>query len=207
MEPLIQSLIDNGYLKTKRIIKAFQEIKRKDFVPKGKINQAQGNYPVSIGQGQTISQPLTVAFMLEQLSPKKGDKILDVGSGSGWVSALLAYIVGKDGKVYALERIPQIKEFGKKNVSKYNFVKSGRVEFYLGDGYKGLKSKAPFDKIHVAAAASEIPSLLIKQLKTPGKIILPIKPEQALLLIEKTKKGMKKKKFSGFRFVPLIKTT
>src|SRR6056297_3585913 len=116
MENLIKRLIDKGYLKTERIIKAFQDIERKDFIPDESKNRAGKNIPIFIGEGQTISQPLTVAFMLELLSPKKGDKVLDIGSGSGWVTALLAHIVGKEGKVFALERIPKLKEFGRKNV-------------------------------------------------------------------------------------------
>ena len=83
------------------------------------------NEPLPIGHGQTISQPLTVAFMLELLQPEEGNKILDIGSGSGWQSALLAEIVGEKGKVYAMEVVPELKEYGEKNVSKYNFVKRG----------------------------------------------------------------------------------
>ncbi|MCD6283661.1 protein-L-isoaspartate O-methyltransferase, partial [bacterium] len=95
METLIQQLISEGYLKTPEIIKAFREIDRKDFVPSYLKKEAYINAPLPIGFGQTISQPLTVAFMLELLQPKRGDKILDIGSGSGWTTALLAYIVGQ----------------------------------------------------------------------------------------------------------------
>lgn len=188
MKELIQKLIDKGYLKSDRIINAFQEIRRKDFIPEKYKDQASKNFPISIGEGQTISQPLTVAFMLEILSPQKGDKVLDIGSGSGWVTALLAHIVGKKGKVFALERINKLKDFGKDNISKYNFVKLGRVKFYLSDGYKGLKEKAPFDRIHIAAAAWKVPENLIKQLKKGGKMIIPIRDNNDLVLITKTKK-------------------
>ena len=205
MKELIQKLIDKGYLKSDRIINAFQEIQRKDFVPEKYKDQASKNFPISIGEGQTISQPLTVAFMLELLSPQKGDKVLDIGSGSGWVTALLAHIVGKKGKVFALERIKKLKEFGRENVSKYNFVKSDRVKFYLQSGYKGLEEKAPFDRIHIAAAAYKVPENLIKQLKIGGKMIIPIRKNNDLILITKTKKGIDRKSFHGFTFVPLVK--
>jgi protein-L-isoaspartate(D-aspartate) O-methyltransferase len=97
MEELINNLIFSGYLKTPRIIEAFRKIDRADFVPPDLLAEAYGNYPLPIGYGQTISQPLTVAFMFELLQPERGDKILDVGSGSGWTTALLAYIVSQEG--------------------------------------------------------------------------------------------------------------
>ncbi len=100
---LIDSLIKEGWLKTERIIEAFGKIKRADFLPEDMRNLAELNEALSIGQGQTISQPLVVAFMIEKLGPQPGDKILDIGSGSGWTSALLAEIVGEKGKVFALD--------------------------------------------------------------------------------------------------------
>ena len=109
---LIDSLIKEGWLKTPRIIKAFREVKRVDFLPKEIKDLAELNEALSIGYGQTISQPLVVAFMLELLQPQPGDKILDVGSGSGWTTALLAQIVGQKGKVIAIDIIPELVEFG-----------------------------------------------------------------------------------------------
>lgn len=206
MSVLIQQLIDQGQLKTKRIIQAFKKIKRRDFVLKELQGEAEENYALSIGHGGTISQPLTVVFMIELLDPQPGQKILDIGSGSGWVTALLAEIVGENGQVFALERIPELKKFGEKNTSKYNFVSSGRAIFITGDGYKGLPDKVPFDRIHVAAAVDNIPEELLKQLTIGGKLVIPEGVGlQDIVLIERIAENeYKRKSFSGFVFVPLI---
>ena len=204
MEELIQNLIDEGYLKSKPIIEAFRKIKREDFLPKDIKEDASLNVPLLISHGQTISQPLTVAFMLELLQPKKGDKVLDVGSGSGWQTALLAELVGEKGKIYAIERIPDLMRFGEKNVSKYGFK---NVEFICGDGTKGYKKGSPYDKIIVAAAAEiGIPDILLQQLKVGGRLVIPVgKYEQAMVMVDKVgKNDYQEKRFPGFQFVPLV---
>src|SRR3990172_3252875 len=157
MNSLIRDLIYQGYLKTDRIVEAFSKIKRVDFVPRDMESAAGANIPLPIGQGQTISQPLTVAFMLELLAPLPGEKILDVGSGSGWTTALLAHIVGKKGKVVGVERIKGLRDFGTNNVSKYNFIEKGRARIIRADGTKGYVNEAPYNRILVSAAADEIP--------------------------------------------------
>jgi len=204
---LTNQLIKQKYLKSPLIINAFRKIKRADFVPneiireKGEDFVAEYNAPLSIGHGQTISQPLTVAFMLELLQPKKGDKILDIGSGSGWQTAMLCQIVGSEGFVYAIERIPELKEFGQKNVEKYNFK---NIEFICGDGSKGLLDKVPFDKIIVAASvAEEIPQAWKDQLKIKGRLVTPVKGS-IWLIIKKDKDKFEEKEYPGFVFVPLI---
>jgi protein-L-isoaspartate(D-aspartate) O-methyltransferase len=206
MSNLIKQLIKDGYLKTPEIINAFYKIKREDFVLPQFKEEAEANYPLPIGYNQTISQPLTVAFMLELLQPKKGDKVLDIGSGSGWTTALLAEIVGENGKVFGIEIIPELKEFGEENTKKYNFVESKRAIFICGDGSKGLKDEAPFDKIHVGAAAAEIPKALLEQLKIDGRMVIPVGVEvQDMVLIEKiSEKEYKEERYPGFLFVPLI---
>src|SRR3972149_2720436 len=125
MKYLIKELMEEGILKTPSIIDAFEKVDRKDFVPEELKDRAYLNTPLPIGYGQTISQPLTVAFMLELLQPEKGNKILEIGSGSGWQTALLAYIVSGERKVFAAELIPELMAFGRQNVATYGFIKKG----------------------------------------------------------------------------------
>ncbi len=205
MENLINSLIKDGYLKTPEIIEAFKNINRTDFVPEDCKDEACVNAPLSIGFDQTISQPLTVAFMMELLEPKPGEKILDVGAGSGWTVALLAQLVGENGKVIGIERIPELKEMAERNVSKYDFIKKGVVEIINADGSKGYKKEAPFDKIMAGAAAQgDVPLVWRKQLKIGGRIVAPV--ENSVIAIDKTGKNKYNvKEYLGFSFVPLIK--
>jgi len=200
-QELVNSLIKTGYLKTPEIIQAFLDIDRKDFVLKEDRNDAYQNHPLPIGYGQTISQPATVAFLLELLQPKPGQKILDIGSGSGWQTALLANIVGEKGEIFAIERIPELAEFSKKNIKKYfnKGIKEEILELICGDGSEGLPNNKPFDRIIAAAEFQEIPDILRKQLKEDGRMVLPVK--QSVCLI--TKKEVQE--FPGFIFVPLIK--
>lgn len=203
---LVDLLIQDDWLKTKTIIEAFQKIKREDFLPEEMKNLAELNEALPIGSGQTISQPLVVAFMLELLQPKAGDKILDIGSGSGWTTALLAQIVGQKGKVIAVELVPELKEFGEKNVAKYNFIEKGIAGFICADGSKGCKEQAPFDKILCSAAIysqKEIPLAWKEQLKIGGRIVTPIE-SSIWLFIKKTETQFEEKEYPGFAFVPLV---
>jgi len=206
--PLIDDLIKHNYLKTPKVINAFRKIKRDDFVLPSDKAMAEMNAPLPIGFGQTISQPLTVAFMLELLRPRAGDKILDVGSGSGWTTAMLAEIVGAQGRVYAVEAVPELKKFGEKNIAKYNFIKKGVARCFCADGREGLRDYAPFDKVLVSAAAADVPEKLLEQLKIGGVLAIPIgEPFQTqdITLIEKQGESkFKEKRFPGFVFVPLV---
>jgi len=172
-------------------------------LPEDIKNLADVNEALPIGQGQTISQPLVVAFMIEQLEPRPGEKILDIGSGSGWMTALLAYIVGTEGKIISIELIPELKEFGEQNVAKYNFIEKGIVKVICEDGSKGYIKEAPFDKILASASAEKTPQPWKEQLKIGGKIVAPIK--SSIWLLEKiSDKEFKKTEYPGFAFVPLI---
>jgi len=222
-EELIKELIRGGYLKSKNLIDAFRKIDRKDFVPRELWSEAYGNYPLPIGFGQTISQPLTVAFMLELLEPRSGEKILDVGAGSGWQTALLAYTVSKPqtdadmaqggvesgrrksaGRVVAIERIHELKEMAEKNVAKYSFIEKGIAKVILGDGSIGYSEWAPYDKIIAAAAAEKIPDTWGKQLKVGGRIVAPV--GSSIWALDKvSEKEFRTKEYFGFSFVPLIR--
>ena len=204
MQKLVQKLIGEGYLKTPKIIEAFLNVHRRDFLPPELKDDYEENIPLPINYGQTISQPLTVAFMLELLDPKEGDKVLDIGSGSAWTTALLAYIVGEQGKVCAIERIPQLKDFGENNLKKYNFK---NIELFCGDGSKGLSEFAPYDGIQVAAAAENgIPRPLRDQLKIGGRLVIPVGQglQEMVLVVKKEEDDFEDKRFPGFQFVPLI---
>lgn len=199
---LLSQLKREGYLKTPSISQAFERIDRKNFVREGERNFAYENSALPIGYGQTISQPLVVAFMLELLEPKRGEKILDVGCGSGWQTALLADIVGTKGKIMAIERIPELVEMAQKNLSKYKRL-MGRIEIALQDGSQGFEREAPFDKIIAAASAKQIPNKWKEQIKQGGIIVAPI--GESIIRLQKTgEKTFEKKGFYGFRFVPLI---
>jgi len=198
---LIDYLIQNNWLKTKSIVKAFRKIKRVDFLPTDKKEFAGLNTAIPIGHKATISQPLVVAFMLELLQPQKGEKILDIGSGSGWTTALLAEIVGEKGKIIGLEIIPELVTFGKNNILKYNFT---NIEIKLGNGREGDESNAPFDKILVSAEAEGLLPPWQKQLKEGGKIVASI--NNTICLFKKEGGGkIITEEYRGFAFVPLIK--
>lgn len=203
MNKLAFDLIKKGYLKTDIIIDAIAEIGRVEFVPSELEPEAEREVALPIGFGQTISQPMVVAFMLELLDPQRGQKILDVGSGSGWTTALLAYIVGAKGQVIGIERIKELKELGKKNVEKYGFISKGIARFFCGDGSKGLKEEAPFDRILVSATTDKVPQELEDQLKIGGKLVIPIN-NSIIFLKRKSDTEFEKEEFPGFYFVPLI---
>ena len=202
---MIKELIKKGVLKTALIINAFKKTDRADFVLSDFKKEAYRDYPLPIGHNVTISQPTTVAFMLELLEPKKGDKILDIGSGSGWTTELLSQIVGKKGKVFGVEIIPELVEFGRKNLSKYNkknvFYKN--AEIILSEkNILGFSEKAPFDKILVSAMAKKLPKELVNQLSISGILVIPIK--NSIWRIDKISENeIKEKEFYGFNFVPL----
>lgn len=197
---LIYYLKNEGALRTTAIIQAFTKIDRKDFVPKDLQGLTYEDTPLPIGEEQTISQPYTVAFMLELLSPHKGDKVLDVGSGSGYTTALLAEIVGTSGRVIGIEIIPKLVTFGKKNLSKYNFP---QAKIHQAIDVVGAPDESPFDKILVSASTNEIPKALIGQLKKGGHMIIPI-GEAIWKINKKEDDNLEIKKYEGFNFVPLI---
>jgi len=190
----------------RRIIEAVREIKRENFVPEYLKTQAYVDAPLPIGYGATISQPYTVGFMLNELNLKKGDKVLEIGTGSGWNAVLIAYLVGKKGKVYTIERIKELIEEIKK---KKRFAPYKNIEIFHMDGSRGLEEYAPYDKIIITAAAEKLDNEILYQLKNKGVLIAPVKKkgEDYQIMTKITRKGAKfiTEEKGYFTFVPLIK--
>lgn len=197
---LIEHLEENTQVfKRKEFADAFEHIDRVDFVIDDCKVEAYEDYPLPIAKEQSISQPTTVAFMLELLSPERGEKILDVGSGSGWTTAIIAHIIGEKGYVWGVELLPDLVSFGRKNISKYHFK---NAEILQAGNILGLPNEAPFDKILVSACADNIPQELMEQLKEGGIMVLPI--GDSICKVEKKSDGVEIKHYPGFAFVPLI---
>lgn len=172
------------------------------FLPESVKGEAIFDVPVPIGFGQTNSQPTTVRLMLEWLEPEPGDKVLDVGSGSGWTTALLAYLVGPQGKVFAVERMSELVVFGQENCSRVGVT---NVKFFKAAKTMGLPKYAPYDRILVSATADELPKGLIDQLKPKGKTVIPV--GSSVLEVTKLTNGqLAIHPHAGFTFVPLVTT-
>jgi len=184
---------------TKNILNAFRKVDRKNFIPEYLHDYAYDDAPLHIGEGQTISQPTTVAIMTQALSPRKGEKVLKVGAGSGYQAAILSECVGKEGRVFSVEFLKGLFLFARKNLKNYS-----NVTVLLGDGSKGCPEGAPFDKIIVTAAAPKIPEPLVYQLRIGGVMVIPVGDFiQTMIKMKKTRKGVVKSDLGEFRFVPL----
>ncbi len=196
---LINHLIHTSAMYSQNIIEAFTNIDRVNFVLNPHDTDVYADHPLPIGFGQTISQPSTVAMMLEMLQPKEGQKILDIGSGSGWTTALLAYIVGEKGSVTGLERVNYLVKYGNDNIKKYGFKNAKIIQATNKLGLKG----ETFDRILVSATAKEFPLKLTEQLNIGGRLVIPIK--NSIYEITKNEAGeLEGIEHYGFTFVPLI---
>lgn len=182
-----------------RIDQAFEAVDRKHFVLPQHIDIADEDRPLPIGHEQTISQPSTVRKMLEWLDAQPGDRVLDVGSGSGWTSALLAHIVGPTGKVFAVDIIPELLQMGEQNCEKLDIT---NVEFFQAGEQTGLPTYAPYNRILVSAAAREMHEELHGQLAPNGKLIIPI--QNTIFELTNTSNGWQQHTHPGFAFVPLV---
>jgi len=184
-----------------RVLSAMRKVRREKFIPDSLRDRAYGNYPLPIGENQTISQPYIVALMTQALSIKSNDKILEIGTGSGYQAAILAELALI---VYTIERLETLS-----NRARTNLYSQGYNNIYLivGDGTKGLEEYAPYDKIMVTAAAPHVPEPLLSQLANGGKLVIPVGNRfvQDLQLVEKAQNGrIYKSSLGGCRFVPLI---
>jgi protein-L-isoaspartate(D-aspartate) O-methyltransferase len=199
-EALIEHMIARGVLQTPKIIEAFRRVDRRMFIPEDFRDFIYSDRPLPIGNEQTISQPSTVAFMLELLEPKEGQKILDIGSGSGWTTSLLCTIVGKEGSVLGLERVDTLVALGQKHLAQFGFDSQCRIEkaeVRLG------RSGERFDRILVSASAGQFPQQLLAQLKRGGVLVIPVQNDIVKITKVDEEKYMKEV-YHGFRFVPLI---
>jgi len=194
-EELLELLKKKG--SSDSIINAFREVKREDFVPEHLIGYAYEDIALPVMEGSTLSQPSTVAFMLNLLDAKNNQKILEIGSGSGYALALLASI-NPNGKIYGMEILKELA------VSSKNYLGDRKnVEIIMRDGSKGLEEFAPYDRILISAACPEVPRHLLPQLKEDGILVAAV--NQSIFQIKKEKGETTEQEFPGFAFVPLKK--
>ncbi|MEJ2356379.1 MAG: protein-L-isoaspartate(D-aspartate) O-methyltransferase [candidate division WOR-3 bacterium] len=183
------------------VINAIIEVKRHLFVPEKLRNSAYEDHPLPIGQKQTISQPYIVALMTELLKTNKTDRVLEVGTGSGYQAAVLSLLADS---VFSIEIIPELAASAKKRLDSLGYK---NVVVKEGDGYKGWKENAPFDGIIVTCAPDEVPPLLLEQLSIGGRMVIPVGSYyQELLLITKDSSGTSGKSIIPVKFVPMIKS-
>lgn len=198
-EMLISKLTGEGHLRSENIIEAFRMVPREMFVPEGDTASAYGDYPLQIGCGQTISAPHMVAIMTELLKPRKTDRVLEIGAGSGYQAAILAGLVRN---VYTVELEPELAQNAAANIQKAGY---GNVSIFVGDGCQGYPAFAPYDKIIVTCAAPEVLQAWKDQVKEGGLIIAPVGGfyHQDLVLLKRTKDGFEEERHGGCVFVPL----
>jgi protein-L-isoaspartate(D-aspartate) O-methyltransferase len=203
---MVEHLKNMGYVKSKDVERAMLKVKREQFVWDKYKTEAYSDTPLPIPGGVTISAPHMHAIFMSALKLKAGDKVLEVGAGSGILLVYMKEVVGAKGKVYGIEIIEEVYEFAKSNLQKAGYGK--KVKLVLGDGSKGLPKYAPYDKIVSGASAPKIPKPWIEQLKPGGVIVTPVGPtygSQDLIYLEKTKKGkIVRKNLGGVIFVPLV---
>ncbi|OYT52222.1 MAG: protein-L-isoaspartate O-methyltransferase [Desulfurococcales archaeon ex4484_204] len=202
---LVRMLINEGVLRSSKVIRAMLKVPREEFVLPRYRDYAYSDMPLPIGYGQTISAPHMVALMTEELDPGEGDKVLEIGTGSGYQAAVLAEIVSDRGHVWSIERIPGLAEFARENLKRTSYI--GRVTVIVGDGTLGYSSYAPYDRIIVTAAAPDIPRALIDQLRVGGKLVIPVGDRylQRLVTVVKEPGGKVRRKVGiPCVFVPLI---
>ena len=202
LDNLIDFLKNSGFLNDDNVESAFRNIPRHEFVPISELDRAYYNEPLSIMKDQTISQPGVVTRMTEWLDVKDGQKILEIGTGSAWQTAILSYLVGK-GIVYSIERHSELRNFATKNLEKLGF---DNVSVILGDGTMGYPDESPYDRIIITAACTKIPLPLLEQLGKNGLIFAPVgDSSQSLVLLKKTSDGIVEiKNQPNYIFVPLL---
>ena len=200
-QQMVGAQIEQRGIKDKKVLEALLTVPRHKFVSKLYLGLAYADQPLPIGQGQTISQPYIVALMTEKLNLKPTDKVLEIGTGSGYQAAILSKICND---VYTIEIIPSL---GKKAIARLKDLGYKNVTVKIADGYYGWTKEAPFDAIIVTAAATHIPPSLVEQLKPGGRMVIPVGgvfQVQRLMFIEKNQdQTLKSENLIPVRFVPL----
>jgi len=202
-EKMVKEQIQARGINDQGVLEAMRQVLRHRLVPDDQKENAYIDSPLSIRQGQTISQPYIVAYMTEMIKPKEGMTILEIGTGSGYQAAVLAEIVEE---VYTLEIVPELGQKAKKTLEELGYE---NIHVRVADGYSGWEQHAPFDAIVVTAAADHIPPSLLKQLKNGGRMIIPIDsgdPAQQLVLVEKSSGKVTTKDVLPVRFVPFTRS-
>ncbi len=198
---MVERDIKGRGISDKRVLAAMTKVKRHLFVPPSLIDAGYSDFPLPIGEGQTISQPYIVALMSEELKLKEGERVLEIGTGSGYQAAVLAEM-GMD--VRSIEIRKGLAESAGKRLKELGYNK---VKVKYGDGYFGWEEEGPFDAVMVTAAANHIPPTLIKQLKEGGRLIIPLGSTtyyQTLTLVTKVKGSLNVRQVMGVSFVPMV---
>lgn len=192
-------LVHRG-IRDNRVLQAMRKVPRHLFVDEALYSQAYSDFPLPIGEEQTISQPFMVAFMTEAMELKGNERALEVGTGSGYQTAILAELCHK---VYSIEKVSSLAGRARRVLDRLGY---GNVIVKIGDGTLGWREEAPFDVIIVTAGAPDIPRPLVDQLKVGGRLVIPVGGEfmQSLIRVRKTETGMDKEDMGGCRFVKLI---
>lgn len=199
---MVQHQLQKRDIRNEAVLSAMEKVPRHVFVPENLRKNAYEDRPLPIGYGQTISQPYIVAYMTQVIDPKPDDRVLEIGTGSGYQAAVLSVLVDS---VFTIEIIQGLAKESRATLQKYGF---SNVVVKHGDGYYGLEKKAPFDAIVVTAAAEHIPPPLIQQLKDGGKMIIPVGSPfliQTLMLVEKKGESIQTTSLFPVRFVPLTR--
>jgi protein-L-isoaspartate(D-aspartate) O-methyltransferase len=196
---MVDIQIRNRGVRDPEVLHAMESVPRHEFVPRGSVNQAYDDHPLHIGHGQTISQPYIVALMSEVLELEREDRVLEIGTGSGYQAAVLAELVRA---VYSIEIV---EELGKEAAERLSRLGYDNVTVRIGDGYKGWPEEAPFDAIIVTAAPEAVPQALVEQLAEGGRMVLPVGVGvQELLLIEMKNGKAVERHITSVRFVPMV---
>ena len=199
---MVAAQIESRGIRNRRLLAVMARVPREWFLPPRVQREAYDDTPLPIGSGQTISQPFIVALMTAALAPQRRDRVLEIGTGSGYQTAILAHMVS-GGRVFTIERLPDLLVEAEERFRRLGLT---NIETHLADGASGWPGAAPFDGILVAAAAPVAPAPLLKQLAVGGRMVIPIGDlgAQELMVYRRTSEGLEERRAGSVRFVPLI---